>query len=287
MKPVSTPPGEARDDYEIFTELARRLGAEDIFTEGLNQREWLVRLYEESVPRAAAAGIELPSFEAFWQAGSMRLPAPDRQVVMFDAFRRDPQAAPLGTPSGRIELFSERIAGFELADCPGHPAWFAPVEWLGADGTARHPLHLVSDQPFTKLHSQLDFSSYSRDSKIADREPIWINPADAAARGIDHGDVVRVFNERGACLAGAVLTDAMMPNVVKLSTGAWWDPVEPGVPGSLDKHGNPNVLTRDAPSSSLSQGCSAQSCLVQIERFEGPLPAITAFDPPRFTAAKD
>lgn len=67
---------------------------------------------------------------------------------------------------------------------------------------------------------------------------------------------------------------------MKLSTGAWWDPLEPGVPGSLDKHGNPNVLTRDVPASSLSQGCAAQSCLVQVERFEGPLPAITAFDPP-------
>ena len=91
-----------------------------------------------------------------------------------------------------------------------------------------------------------------------------------------------MFNDRGACLAGAVVTERVAPRVAKLSTGAWWDPVEPGVPGSLDKHGNPNVLTRDVGASSLSQGCAAQSCLVQVERFDGELPPITAFDPPRF-----
>ncbi|MFP5406387.1 MAG: molybdopterin dinucleotide binding domain-containing protein, partial [Gammaproteobacteria bacterium] len=282
MKPVSTPPGEARDDYDIFAQLARRLDAGETFTEGLDTRQWLVRLYEEAMPRAADAGIELPAFEAFWEAGAVRLPPPDRPVVMLEAFRRDPQAAPLGTPSGRIELFSERIDGFGLPDCPGHATWFEPVEWLGADEAGRHPLHLISDQPITKLHSQLDFSTYSRSARIAGREPIWIHPADAAARGIRDGDVVRVFNDRGACLAGAVVTEAMARQVVKLSTGAWWDPVDPGVPGSLDKHGNPNVLTRDAPASSLSQGCAAQSCLVELERYERALPAITAFDPPTF-----
>ena len=93
---------------------------------------------------------------------------------------------------------------------------------------------------------------------------------------------MRVFNDRGACLAGAVITDAMMAGVVKLSTGAWYDPVEAGVPGSLEKHGNPNVLTRDVGASRLSQGCAAQSCLVQVERFKGPPPVVTAFTPPVF-----
>ncbi len=284
MKPVATPPPEARDDYTIFRELARRLGAEPVFTEGLDARGWLRRMYEEAIPRVASAGIELPAFDAFWEAGALRLPAPAEPVVMLGAFREDPEAAPLKTPSGRVELFSERIAGFGLADCPGYPAWLEPGEWLGAEEAARHPLHLISDQPYTKLHSQLDFAPYSLESKIAGREPVWIHPQDAAERGIADGDVVRLFNARGACLAGAVVTDRVARSVVKLSTGAWWDPLDAGVPGSLDKHGNPNVLTRDVGASTLSQGCAAQSCLVQLERFEGELPPITAFDPPRFVA---
>jgi biotin/methionine sulfoxide reductase len=162
-----------------------------------------------------------------------------------------------------------------------------PTEWLGSALTARYPLHLVSDQPHNKLHSQLDFSALSLADKVQGREPVWIHPTDAAARGIYDGDVVQIFNDRGACLAGARVTDAIMAGVVKLSTGAWWDPEEPGIPGSLDKHGNPNVLTRDRGTSSLAQGCSAQSCLVQLARHAGPVPPITAFDLPRLKPLVD
>jgi len=91
-----------------------------------------------------------------------------------------------------------------------------------------------------------------------------------------------VFNDRGACLAGAVLTQDLRRGVVVMATGAWYDPLEPGVIGSLDKHGNPNVLTRDVGSSKLSQGCSAQTALVDVERYQGVPPPVTAFDPPAF-----
>jgi len=93
---------------------------------------------------------------------------------------------------------------------------------------------------------------------------------------------VRLFNARGACLAGARVSDAVMPGVVRMATGAWWDPVTPGDPDTLDKHGNPNVLTQDIGASRLSQGCAAQSCLVEIEAFTGPAPEVTAFELPRF-----
>ena len=109
-----------------------------------------------------------------------------------------------------------------------------------------------------------------------------MNPADAAARGIGDGDVVRLFNDRGSSLAAVILSDAVIPGVVQLSTGAWYDPDDPSAAMPLDKHGNPNVLTRDRGTSRLGQGPSAQSCLVEVERFTGPLPPITAFDPPPF-----
>ena len=102
----------------------------------------------------------------------------------------------------------------------------------------------------------------------------------AAARGIGAGEVVRVFNDRGACLAGAVVSDAVQPGVGVLPTGAWYDPAEPGVPGTLEVHGNPNVLTLDKGTSRLGQGPSAHSCLVEIERYEG-TPPVRVFEPPR------
>ena len=107
-----------------------------------------------------------------------------------------------------------------------------------------------------------------------------IHPADAAARNIAEGDVVRVFNDRGACLAGVALSDRIRPGVVMLPTGAWYDPLDPGDPASLEVHGNPNVLTRDRGTSTLAQQCSAHSCLVEVERFDEPLPPIKAFDLP-------
>jgi len=282
MRRLLDPPGQALDDHSIFAGVSAKLGVAGQFTEGRTSRTWLELLWENWRSAILAQGLTAPSFGEFWSDGTWRLPPAGRPVVMLDAFRADPETNRLQTPSGRIEIYSLEIASFGYADCPPQPTWLEPAEWLGCSHVARYPLHLLSDQPHTKLHSQLDFSALSRANKVLGREPVWIHPTDAAVRGISDGDVVRLFNDRGTCLAGAVLTDGIAAGVVKLSTGAWWDPQEPGVPGSLDKHGNPNVLTRDRGTSSLGQGCSAQSCLVQLERYEAPVPPITAFDLPRF-----
>lgn len=282
MKKAVEPPGEARDDFSIFSDLAERLGATRAYTENRGVMDWLRHLYESSREKAALYEIELPAFEEFWRQGWFEVPRPPQPQVCLDDFRADPQARPLGTPSGRIEIFSERIDSFGYEDCPGHPVWQEPVEWLGAQAAKRYPLHLISNQPVTKLHSQYDHGAVSLASKIKGREPIAMHPADAAARGLQPGDVVRVFNDRGACLAGLRVEDGLRRDVVEMATGAWYDPLEPGRIGTLDKHGNPNMLTLDKGSSRLGQGCIAHSCLVEVERYEGELPPITAFDPPRF-----
>ena len=120
----------------------------------------------------------------------------------------------------------------------------------------------------------------SRDSKIGGREPCRMNPADAAARSIRDGDVVRIFNDRGACLAGVRVSDAIRPGVLQLSTGAWYTPAYPGVIGSLDAHGNPNMLTADHGTSRLGQGPCAHSVLVEVERYDGALPEVAIFRAP-------
>jgi biotin/methionine sulfoxide reductase len=267
--------GEARDDHAIFAALAERMGVADSFTEGLDVEGWLRRIYGESIGRIGATGINLPDFDSFWEEGIIDLSAHDIPHVMHADFRRDPVAHPLGTPSGRIEIFSERIAGFGLEDCPGHAVWREPFEWLGHAKAGDYPLHLLSDQPERRLHSQLDASPYSRAGKVAGREPVYLSPGDAAARGIADGDVVELFNDRGRCLAGAIVSDAIMQGVARLATGAWYDPG-----AGVEKHGNPNVLTLDRGASSLSQGSVAQTCLVQARRFEGTPPPVTIFTPP-------
>lgn len=276
----AVPPQEgARNDHDIFTDLAAALGFGDAFTLGRSELDWVRTLYEGTWDRARKAGIELPGFDEFWAGGGTEIPY-DREFVLFADFRADPQAHPLRTPSGGIEIFSETIAGFGYADCPGHPCWLPPREWAGGNRAARYPLHLLSNQPRSRLHGQLDMGRVSLATKIHGREPCRVNPADAAARGIGDGDVVLVANDRGRCLAGAVVTDAVRPGVVQMSTGAWYDPLDPADPDSLDKHGNPNVLTQDRGTSRLGQGPSAQSTLVQITRFDGPVPPITAFSQP-------
>ena len=267
---------EARDDYGIFAALAERLGIAERLTEGRSANQWLRHLYEPTRRALLERGARAPDFDEFWEMGELVLPTLPWDGGIVRAFRRDPIAAPLPTPSGKIEISSPRIAGFGHAGCPGHPTWLAPTE----GPNSRFPLQLVANQPATRLHSQLDFGATSLSSKIKDREPVRIHPQDAEGRGIRDGDVVRLYNDRGACLAGAVLSEALRPGVVQLSTGAWYDPEDPGAEQPICVHGNPNVLTRDIGTSKLAQGCTGQLSLVEIERFDGPLPPVRAFDPP-------
>ena len=278
MQQAIEPVADSRNDYDIFAGIARAMGLEAEFTEGRDAQDWIESIYAATVERCRDSGIDLPDYAEFRRSGWFKVEPPVEPAVMLTDFRDDPDAHPLPTPSGRIEIHSQTVAGFGYADCPGHPAWMEPLEWLGGD-TSEHPLHLISNQPKTRLHSQLDHGRYCRAAKVGEREPITMNPADAAPRGLANGDIVRVFNARGACLAGLVIDDRVMPGVVQMSTGAWYDPLEPGRP-SLCKHGNPNVLTPDIGTSRLAQGPSAHTCLVEVERYADPLPPVTAFDPP-------
>ena len=194
---------------------------------------------------------------------------------MLRAFREDP----LATPSGKIEIFSQTVAAFGYADCPGYPAWLEPCEWLGCASPA-FPLHLISNQPHNKLHSQIDHGSHSQSAKINGREPVHMQANDAAARGLKDGDIVRLFNLRGACLGGVKIDENLRSGVIQMSTGAWYDPVDPAKPDSLCEHGNPNMLTPDKGTSQLGQGPIAHSCLVQVESYRDPLPRVTAHQPP-------
>jgi biotin/methionine sulfoxide reductase len=280
MQQAVQPYEQARNDYEIFADIATALGAGDDFTEGRGEMDWLRHLYEGWCKTVTRAGGDVLSFKQFWQRGCVDVPQVEDDLGMLGAFRADPQRAPLRTPSGRIEIFSETIAGFGYDDCLGHPAWFEPAEWLGSGAAGRFPLQLIANNPKTRLHSQLDMGAFSQSSKVQGREPVRIHPEDARPRGIRDGDVVRLFNDRGSCLAGAVLSEDMRRGVIQLSTGAWYDPLDPADFDAMCVHGNPNVLTLDKGTSKLAQACSGQHALVQMERWTGIVPPIRAHDPP-------
>jgi biotin/methionine sulfoxide reductase len=283
MEKAIDPVGGSRHDADIFRELAARLGYEERFTENRDEMQWLRLIYDNARNANARAGITLPDFDAFWAEGFVHQP-PGKEFVMLADFRADPKGHPLKTPSGKIEIYSDRIASFGYDDCPPHAAWIPPREWLGAEAAKRFPLHLVTIQPPARLHGQMDSGPVSRASKVAGRERLSISPADAARRGLKNGDIVRVFNERGECLAGVQVDPGTAEGVTVMATGSWYDPVD-GSPLALERHGNPNVLSFDAGTSKLAQGPSALSVLVEVEKWRGDAPAVKVFEPPETLAA--
>lgn len=279
LSKLAAPVGEARTDYEIMSGLAQRLGVHSAFTEGRDEEAWLRHLHLLGAQRFAAAGVTLPDFDSFRAMGMFEHCPETVERIGLGAFRADPQANPLATPSGRIEIFSERIAGFGYDDCPGHPVWLPPRSWLGAERAKAYPLHLMSPQPKARLHGQLDGNGASAAAKIGGREPCYLNAAEARKRGIGDGDLVRIHNDTGAALSAARVVDWVADGVLVLPTGAWYTP-HPEDP-TLCLHGNPNVLTRDAGTSRLSQGPSPNSTLVEVVRVTGDMAAPYSHRPPQ------
>lgn len=286
MAKLAEPPGDAKAEFDIYAALESRMSNTTAFSEGLNQAQWLERLWEETRAIAAAHGDTFPDWSTFLASGNViKLTDPEPDRVFLSEFRADPDAAALPTPSGRIELFSQTIADYGYDECPGHVTWIPPRGHTNGQ-LAHYPLHMLSGQPETRLHSQLDNGDYSTSRKINGREPMLIHPGDAAARGIRDGDIVEVFNDHGRCLAGARLSESVMPGVVFLWTGAWYDP-DFTAPQDRDRHGNPNVLTHDLRTSRLSQGPASHSAFVEVAKFDGDVPDITVHQAPPFAGAGD
>lgn len=251
--------GESRSDFDIFDAIARKLGVADEFNEGRDEMEWVRYMYDEA--RADALdrlGFEMPDFNEFWKQGYAECPIRSHHTYLRE-FRESPELHQLKTESGKIVLNSSVLAKLQYDDCLSHPAWLEPAEWLGnADATQ---LHLISNQPAGRLHSQLETGQASLQLKRNGREQAKINAEDARRLCINDGDIVRLWNARGACLATATIVDTVSLGVVVLPTGAW---LTTTAQHSLDLAGNPNILTLDIGSSKFGQGCAAHTCLVNI-----------------------
>ena len=271
---------KSRLDYDILTEFADRLGFRQKFTEGRDVLGWVRFFYETA--RGQSKVVAMPDFDTFWNGeGIVEFPMGKGTNVDLADFRADPLLNPLGTATGRIEIVSSSVGKLNYADCPAHPTWLEPVEWRGSAAAEKYPLQLLSAHAMYRLHSQMDNTVAHDWYKVGGREPVLINPVDAAARGIASGDVVRLFNDRGQTLAGAQVTADIAAGAICLREGSWYDPATPGVLGALDKQGSVNTLTLDTPlSSRYAQATIAETALAQVEKYSQAAPAVTAYDQP-------
>ncbi|WP_065188048.1 trimethylamine-N-oxide reductase TorA [Shewanella woodyi] len=287
MQKMVEPLYESLSDFEIFTRFAAVLGKEKEYTRGMSEKDWLVKLYNDC--KAANAGkFEMPDFEGFWKEGYVYF-GEGKPWTRHADFREDPEINPLGTPSGLIEIFSRKIAQYGYDDCPGHPTWMEKAERShGGPGSNKFPVWMQSCHPDKRLHSQMCESAEFRETyAVKGREPVYMSPADAKQRGIKSGDIVRVFNDRGQLLAGAVVSNNYPQGVIRIQEGAWYGPVgadgskEGGAKvGALCSYGDPNTLTMDIGTSKLAQACSAYTCLVDFEKYKGKVPEVSSFSGP-------
>ena len=282
MKKVVEPMYEAKNDFDIFAEISDRLGSREFFDEGKDEMAWIQQFYKTAYDQGGSSGIDMPDFDTFWEKGYVQYPVTDagKNFVRYADFREDPLLEPLGTPSGLIEIYSKNIEKMGYDDCPPHPTWMEPFERVGGPG-AKYPLHVTSSHPNYRLHTQLNGTKLREKYVVAGREPCLINSEDAKERGIADGDVVRVFNDRGQCLAGAVVTDEISRGVIRLCEGGWFDPVEPGKQKTLCAYGDVNNLTDNISSSKLAQATTAHSAIADVEKYAGELPEVKVFNTPK------
>ena len=281
MPALTRPHGEARDDYAIFSDLAERRGAGKDFTEGRTAMEWLRHLYGEWRDSLASRGrgrASVPGFDEFWAGNGIELPVASEPQVAFAEFRSTRRSIRSPRRPGR-----SRSSPRPSTDTGTRTARATRSGLSRTSGSARRPrgASACSWSPISRgrdcTASWMSARTASRSRSPGVSRCGCTLPTRRYA-GCATADLVRIFNDRGACLAGLSVDDAVRPGVVQLSTGAWYDP-DPADPGFC-RHGNPNVLTADLPSSSLSQGCTGQLALVEVEAYRGTPPELSVTRPP-------
>ncbi|HCE2188230.1 TPA: trimethylamine-N-oxide reductase TorA [Vibrio parahaemolyticus] len=270
---------QSKPDFQIMSELTQRFGRREEYTRGMSEMEWIESLYNDC-KKANEGKFEMPEFNEFWEKSVLDF-GEGKPWVRHADFRKDPELNPLGTPSGFIEITSRKIGRYGYEHCQEHPMWFEKSERShGGPGSDKYPFWLQSCHPDKRLHSQMCESEEFRATyAVQGREPVYINPIDAKAKGIKDGDLVRVFNGRGQLLAGAVLTDSYPRGVIRIEEGAWYGPLNEKE-GAICTYGDPNTLTQDIGSSELAQATSANTCIVDFEKFTGKVPPVTSFGGP-------
>ncbi len=264
LKKGIEPQWEQRPSWEICRGIARALGLEEAFTGGRTQEEWVQWCYEETRKKVP----DLPDFETFWTKGPQQVYGRRKQMVALAEFREDPEKNPLKTPSGKIEIYSERLARIaatwvlpEGDVISALPKFCRTWEMPGDELQKKYPLQCYGYHGHGRIHS-----TFHNLPKIREHFPdhVLMNPIDAEARGIRNDDKVEVFNERGAVRVIAKVTSRIMPGVCSIPQGAWYTPVmENG--RKVDVGGNINTLTSLRPSP-YAKGNPQHTNLVEVRK---------------------
>jgi len=242
---VIEPLYESKSPLEICCELATRLGISVYSSK--TEEEWL---------RELVKGSYVSDYDTFKKKAVYRLKFPEPRVAFKEQIE-DPRNNPFPTPSGKIEIYSQRLADMNNPEIPPIPKYIEPWEGRNDPLSAKYPLQLITTRFKRRAHTQFDSVPWLRELLP---QAISINPIDAKARGISEGDEVRVFNDRGEVIVPVIVTERIMPGVVDLPQGAWYRPDERGV----DRGGCANVLTKDAGSPG-GAACD-NTCLVQVQK---------------------
>ena len=262
-QPATTAKFERKPIYWMLSEIAKRLGDDvwNTFTEGRTQHEWIKYLFEKTRER----NPEMPSYEEMKETGIYKRKCPEEHYVAYRAFREDPQANPLKTPSGKIEIYSQRLAEiastWELPEgdiIDPLPVYAPEVEGWNDPLRKQYPLQLTGFHYKARTHS-----SYGNIDVLqqACQQEVWINSIDAKSRGIANGDKVKVFNDRGQLFIQAKVTPRIMPGVTAMGQGAWLQADMFG--DKIDHGGSINILTSSRPSP-LAKGNPSHTNLVEI-----------------------
>ena len=263
LQKAVNPQWEQKSAYEICTMIADKLGIKDKFTEGRSQQEWVRWCYEETAKKHPDA---MPDFETFWKAGIVKVPGLGKTPVTCKAFRDDPVKNPLKTPSGKIEIYSERLAKLAVERelekdevISALPKFVGTFEMAGFDPLAKkYPLQCYGYHFHGRTHS-----SYHNVPWLRELHPdhVIINPIDAKPRGIQTGDLVKVWNDRGSVLVHAKVTPRITPGCTSIPQGAWRDLDAKGI----DHGACINTLTTMRPSP-LAKANPQHTNLVQIAK---------------------
>ncbi|MBB1509662.1 DMSO/selenate family reductase complex A subunit [Tessaracoccus sp. MC1756] len=255
------PIGDSMPIYDQLTGIAEKLGVKDKFTEGRTQDQWLDWILDQS---RSTSIPDLPPNEEFKKMGIFRKTL--EPVIGMKAFREDPVANPLTTPSGRIEIFSSNLYAMSLDwemeegnKIDPLPVYWQSREMPGDPLQATYPLQCIGHHYKARTHSSYGNSPWLKE---AHPQNVWVNDLDAKRRGISNGDQVRVFNDRGATVLPAFVTKRIMPGVISVPQGAWY---KPDRAGGTDTGGSVNILTSHHPTP-YAKANGQHSALVQIER---------------------
>ena len=268
------PLGESYSDYEIVCKLAERLGLLEKYTEGKSIADWIK--YGWEISRCA----DLISWEKLNEKGYYVVPTADNWEDVpagFYQFYKNPEKHPLSTPTGKLEFESTGLRKHFPDDLerPPVPKWVAKgishEETIGTERSKKYPLLVCSNHPRWGVHSEHKDMIWLREIETCkvrgpdgyQYQPGWLHPSEAEKRGIKNGDIISIYNDRGTVLAGAYITERIMPGVVYIDHGAKWDPI---AIGEIDRGGAINTIVPRNTTSKNAVGHAVSGFLAQVEK---------------------